>query len=124
MTFSSSSRALLIVFCVYIFCAFSVKYLPKSAREVVIFVFLFLLNTGVQAACFHLLKISNAWQTKMVVGMQVLLAAWSVYVFRFVYEAGYTGDKVHLILDTPLQQWVIVIVMLAVIFFTNKERGS
>ena len=124
MNLTSLSKALLVLFSIYITYAFSLKYLPKSPREVVIFVFLFLLNAGVQAACFHLLKISNEWQKKGVVFLQAVLACWSVYVFRFVYDPGYTGDKVQTILNTPFQQWGIIVVVLAVILVTNKERGS
>ena len=124
MTLSHLSRAVLILFGIYITYAFSLKYLPKSPKEVIIFVFLFLLNAGVQAACLHLLKISNNWQKKLVILLQLGLAGWSIHAFRFVYDTAYTGDKVHIILDTPLTQWVIILVVTLLVFFTNKERGS
>ena len=124
MNLPNFSKAMLVMFSLYITYAFAQKYLPKSPREVVIFVFLFLLNAGVQAACFHLLKVSNEWQKKMVVVLQAILAGWSIYAFRFVYDPGYTGDKVQTVLDTPLLQWGIIIVVLGLILATNKERGS
>lgn len=124
MNIAKFSRILLIVFSVYIVLAFAQKYLPKSPRESLIFVFLFLLNAGVHSGCLNLLKISNDWQKKIVILLQIIFTVWSVYNFRFAFESAYTGDKVHLILDTPLQQWGILLIAFIIIIVTNKEHGS
>jgi hypothetical protein len=115
------SRLMLLFFCLYLFVAFSRKYLPDSPFDVIIFVFLFMLNGGTQAACYHMLNISDGWQQWLLLVFQTIMAGWTVYAFLFMFDPRYTGDKVILVLQTPLIQWLIIIPLMLLIIMTNKR---
>jgi hypothetical protein len=122
MSVSDFSRKMVLFFSLYITYAFALKYLPNSMQSFFIFLFLFLLNAGTQAACYHLMKFCSPWQERTVFGLQILLAAWSIYDFRFVYDDGYTGDHISTLLYTPLKQWGIIIFVILVVIFINTDR--
>jgi hypothetical protein len=115
------SRLVLLFFCLYLFYAFSQKYLPDSPVKVIIFVFLFMLNGGTQAACYHMLNISDGWQQWLLLAFQGGMAAWTVYAYQFMFDWRFTGDKVILVLQTPLLQWLIIIPLMLLIIMTNKR---
>jgi hypothetical protein len=117
------SRFMLLFFCLYLLYAFSQKYLPDSPLKVIIFVFLFMLNGGTQAACYHMLNISAGWQQWLLLALQSGMAGWTVYAYQFMFDSRFTGEKVILVLQTPLLQWLIILPLLLLIIMTNKHNG-